>query len=54
MKEKKNKHEKAESKGYERKEKMTMSEPEYKKGKSGTKTNYKGKCCQYAFKEIYI
>ena len=30
MKEKNNKHEKAESKSFERKEKMTKSEPEYK------------------------
>lgn len=44
MKEKMNKHEKGESKKFERKEKMTKSEPEYK-GKGKGKTNYKGKMC---------
>jgi len=42
--EKMNKHEGMESKGYERKEKKTRSEPEYKKS-SGQKKNYKGKMC---------
>jgi hypothetical protein len=45
MKEKSNKHEKGENKRFEKKEKMMKSEPEYKKGKGGMKTNYKGKCC---------
>ena len=40
-----NKHEKSEGKRFEKKEKMTKSEPEYKKGKGGMKNNYKGKCC---------
>jgi hypothetical protein len=39
MKEKKNKHEKSESKSFEKKEKMQKTEPEYKTGKK----NYKGK-----------
>lgn len=51
--EKKNAHEKGESKPFEKKEKITKSEPEYQKGgKEGGKTcpdcgmklNYKGKC----------
>jgi hypothetical protein len=42
MKEKKNKHEAAESKSYERSEKMNKTEAEYKKSKSGPKKNYKG------------
>jgi hypothetical protein len=41
--EKKNKHEKSESKSYEKKEKKTMSEPEYQNGMM--KKNYKGKMC---------
>lgn len=41
--EKKNKHEKSESKSYEKKEKMQKTEPEYKKGMQ--KKNYKGKMC---------
>jgi hypothetical protein len=45
MKESKNKHEKAESKGMERKEKKMKTEAEYKKGKGGSVKNYKGKCC---------
>ena len=43
--EKNNKHEKSESKSYEKKEKMTKSEPEYSKGKGCMKKNYKGKMC---------
>ena len=46
--EKKNKHEKSESKSYEKKEKITMSEPEYQKSRNcmnGMKKNYKGKIC---------
>lgn len=45
MKEKKNKHESAESKSYERNEKRMMTEAEYKKSKSGPKKNYKGGMC---------
>jgi len=40
--EKKNKHEMAESPKKERMEKMTKSEPEYKKNKGSPKKNYKG------------
>lgn len=39
------KHEKSESKAYERKEKAMGSEAEYKKGSKKSSTNYKGKSC---------
>ena len=45
MKEKKNKHEMAESKSVERKERIQKTEAEYKKNKSGPKKNYKGGMC---------
>jgi hypothetical protein len=45
MKEKMNKHEKGEGKRFEKKERTMKCEPEYKKGKGGSKMNYKGKCC---------
>jgi hypothetical protein len=43
--EKSNKHEKSESKSYERMEKKMKTEPEYQKGKGALRKNYKGKMC---------
>jgi hypothetical protein len=45
MKSKSGKHERSETKAYERKERREGKESEYKKGVKKSGTNYKGKSC---------